>query len=211
MNIHRLYRPFLKHFRTKRMRQFQAIFQPNGKTRILDVGGGEFNWLLLSGQPQLTFLNIAIPKERTLNASWLIADGRHLPFKDGAFDIAYSNSVIEHLSNFENQRCLAAEIQRVAHQYYVQTPNKWFPIEPHLLTPFIHWLPHRWRQRLIRNFTLWGLITRPTKEKCRELVDEIRLLDESQLQHLFPDAHIQREYAFGLTKSLIAIKVAGSQ
>lgn len=216
MNIHRLYRPFLKYFRTKRMRQFQAIFQPNDQTRILDVGGNEFNWLLLPGLsqtslPQVTLLNIALPKDRTIQATWLIADGRHLPFKAAAFDIAYSNSVIEHLGSFENQHLLAQEIQRVASQYYVQTPNKWFPFEPHLLTPFIHWLPPRWRQRLIRNFTVWGWLTRPTPQRCRQLIDEICLLDKSQLQRLFPGAAIQHEYAFGLTKSLIAMKHAPKQ
>jgi hypothetical protein len=64
-----------------------------------------------------------------------------LPFDDNAFDVAYSNSVIEHVRTWENQVRFAAEIRRVAPRYYVQTPNAAFPIEPHVMGLGIQWLP----------------------------------------------------------------------
>jgi hypothetical protein len=98
----------------------------------------------------------------------------------------------------------AAECKRVGAQYYVQTPNKWFPIEPHLLTPIIHWLPRELQRRLLRNFTVWGLMTRPSEQRCKSLMQEICLLDEQSLRRLFPEADIWHERVLGLTKSLMA-------
>ena len=204
MNIHDLYRPFLKYFRKKRMQQFWKQFQLNSATRILDVGGDPFNWSLLSKrQPQLTFTNLyAVQSEHNR----VIGDGKHLPFKDGAFDIVYSNSVIEHLGDIESQRSFADECQRVGRRYYVQTPNRWFPVEPHLIMPFIHYFPKSVRRYLLRNFTIWGLVTRPTSQQCEQFLHEVRLLDKQELRKLFPDAEIWHERFLGLTKSLIAVK-----
>ncbi len=36
----------------------------------------------------------------------------------------------------------------------------------YLITPFVHWLPRRRQRRLLRNFTIWGLITRPMTQQC---------------------------------------------
>lgn len=206
MNIHWLFRPFQKYFRTKRMRQFYQSFDITTESRILDVGGSEFNWMLLRFSPNVTLLNIAVPRERESNFTWIVAEGGYLPFRTGAFDIVYSNSVIEHLGNFENQQLFAAECQRVGLNYYVQTPNKWFFMEPHLITPFIHWMPRRIQRLLLRNFTVWGLITRPTDQYCDALMHEIRLLGKGELHKLFPDADIWHERFLGLSKSLIAVK-----
>jgi hypothetical protein len=131
MNIHRLYRPFLRHFRTKRMQRFCRFFGLTKATRILDVGGDFLNWSTVSTTPSLTIVNLYSPRDRRRENRilWVIADGRHLPFKDGAFDITYSNSVVEHLGDFASQRAFARETARVGVRYYVQTPNKWFPIE----------------------------------------------------------------------------------
>lgn len=95
---------------------------------------------------------------------------------------------------------------RVGRALWIQTPNRWFPIEPHFLTPFIHWLPKRLRKRLVRNFTVWGLVTRPTIETAHEIVDEIRLLSAKELRELFPGCEIVRERFLGLTKSLIVVR-----
>lgn len=186
------------------MRQFRHLLGLTAETRILDVGGSELNWLLLGFSPHMTLLNLAVPRES--NFTWVVADGMHLPFRTRAFDIVYSNSVIEHLGSFESQQLFAAECQRVGHGYYVQTPNKWFFIEPHLITPFIHWLGRRIQKKLLRNFTVWGLITRPTEQYCDDFVEEIHLLNEREMRRLFPKADIWHERFLGFSKSLIAVK-----
>jgi SAM-dependent methyltransferase len=138
---------------------------------------------------------------------WMVADGRRLPFRDGAFDVVFSNAVIEHVGRFDKQRLFAEECRRVGKSYFVTTPNRGFPIEPHLLTPFVHWLPRRMLTRkLLRFGTLWGLMRNPPVEELDDYTQNIWLLDERQMRHLFPDAEIRRERLMGMTKTLIAAK-----
>jgi hypothetical protein len=188
------------------MRQFYEQFRITSSIKILDVGGSEFNWLLLRDVPNLTILNLQMPKDRERNVAWIIADARCLPFKAKAFDVVYSNSVIEHLGKFDDQKIFASECRRAGIQYCIQTPNKRFPIEPHLITPFIHYLPKSIQRLLLRNFTLWGLITRPSQYACDTFLDEVCLLNERELQRLFPDAKIWHERVLGFSKSITAVK-----
>ena len=217
----RLQRPFIKLtlsniyififklFRPNRMHNLARLFNLSAEHRVLDVGGTEFNWTLIPIQPELFLLNISGPNnEHGKVHKWIIADGRHLPFEANSFDIVFSNSVIEHLSNFENQALFAREVRRVGRQYFVQTPNKYFPIEPHYLTPFIHWLPPWFRTRLVRNFTIHGLFVRPNRQECEQMVEEIRLLNIEDMKILFPNANIHQERFLGVTKSIIATSIS---
>jgi hypothetical protein len=95
----------------------------------------------------------------------------------------FSNSVIEHVPNHES---FAKELQRVGRKYYVQTPNKAFPFEPHVLTPLVNYLPKRWQKKVFRNFTLWGLLSRPNQQFVNNMVDEISLLNPAEMRKLFP-------------------------
>lgn len=210
MDIHDIFRPLLTYFRSKRMRMFYWHYPIRRNTRVLDVGGDLFNWRLLPGAeiPKLTMANIRVPSHPEIigdEAEWVVADGRQLPFGERAFEIVYSNSVIEHLGAHSDQAMFAQECKRVGRTFFVQTPNRYFPVEPHYLTPFMHWLPRKLRRLLARNFTIWGLVTRPSEAECRRMVDEIRLLGPAELLALFPDSIIFREKVLGWTKSLIAV------
>ena len=62
----------------------------------------------------------------------------------------------------ERQRAFAAEIKRVGTQYFVQTPNRWFPVESHTWLPFLGWLPRRMLPPVLRViFRFWGKTTQP--------------------------------------------------
>jgi methyltransferase family protein len=163
--------------------------------RVLDVGGLPFNWSLLPRRPRLVMLNVVLPSAAASGppVGWVIGDGRSLPFKDGAFDLVYSNAVIEHVGDFDSQRRFAAECRRVGLGYYVQTPNRRFPIEVHLMRPLIHWLPRRLQERVLGRRKSWFL-------------REIRLLDRGEMRSLFEDAEIWHERVLGLSKSLIAVR-----
>ena len=206
MDFHELIRPVLRHFRTKRMRLFRDRFRLTPQSRVLDVGGFLYNWSLLPERPRLTIVNLVALGVEGPGVAWVVADGRRLPFKDRAFDIVYSNSVIEHVGDFDDKRLFAMECGRVGVSYYVQTPNRRFPVEPHLVTPLIHWLPIECQRRLLRNFTVRGLISRPTVEECEELL-RIRLLGQEEMRVLFPDGEIWHERVMGMTKSLIAVRI----
>ncbi len=201
--IDRLYGSVNRRFRANRMRAFEARANLNADTRVLDVGGTSRLWLHLSRHPNITILNLP-PNSAPPGATVVAGDGTKLPFRDQSFDIVFCNSVIEHVGSADKQTAFAKEIMRVGRSFYVQTPNRWFPLEPHLLTPLIHFLPSTWRRRLLRNWTVWGIFARPTQQAVDEFVDATRLLDASEMRRLFPTAQLERERVLGLTKSLIA-------
>lgn len=196
-------------FRRQRMARFCQCMGVDAHTRILDVGGSPDTWAGLPVQPRVTLLNIPMSIEQTGDCLWVAGDGRALPFADASFDIVFSNSVIEHVGNRDQQRAFARETMRVGKHFFVQTPNRGFPVEQHLLMPFLHWLPQRWQRSLIYRFTIWERIAKPRPDQrefyLRHYLEDIFLLNAASLQELFPGARIQRERALGCTKSLIAI------
>ncbi len=209
----RLLTRFLRWFRARRMRGFQRRFRITATTRILDVGGTPFNWDLLHERPRVTILNLprALEPADEQAITFVAGDGCRLPFRDRSFDLVFSNSVIEHLGAAEQQAAFASEVARVGAGYYVQTPNRRFPVEQHLFTPLLHWLPRRWQRRIARRFTVWALVVQPSPDRwayyIEHYLNEVRLLDARSLQALFPGAELRRERLLGLAKSLIAVRI----
>jgi hypothetical protein len=93
----------------------------------------------------------------------------------------------------------------VARKLWIQTPARAFPIEAHLLAPYIQYLPKSLQHRLAR-WTPRGLLQ---PDVVHEIVDEVRLLTYREVKELFPDCLILKEKLLGLTKSYIAIRDAG--
>ena len=192
-----------KFLRRKRMRKFSLLFNEKLNSLILDVGGFLENWKLMQVVPRLILLNLHPPSPGyELNESlWVIGDGRQLPFKDNEFDIIYSNSVIEHVGDLLSQQKFAKEIDRVGVSYFIQTPYKYFFIEPHFMLPLIQFIPKTYQRMLARILNKYGLVY------SEESLDSIRLLSYSDMKKLFPDAVILREKILFMTKSLIAVKI----
>jgi hypothetical protein len=210
MNIHSVYKVFFTYFRRKRMHRFEKILQIADHLKVLDVGGTQFNWQFIKSHCSVTIVNLEKPGEWDAsknNFTFEAGDGTKLPYHTKSFDVVYSNSVIEHLGTLDHQRAFANECTRVGKCIWVQTPSKYFPIEPHLITPCIHWLPVRWQAKLMRNFTVWGLITRPTKEYIDNFLKERRLLSYGEMKTLFHSCRIMKERFFFITKSYIAIRL----
>jgi SAM-dependent methyltransferase len=192
------------------MRRFVRDFGITAHTRVLDIGGTPYNWALAPVRPRLTLLNLPRAREAVSEGmDWVAADGCALPFGDRSFDVVFSNSVIEHLATIERQRLFAAEVARVGKRYCVQTPNRWFPVETHLLTPWVHYLPKRWQAPLVRRWTVWAMLTGIQGERKHFYIEHylagVRLLDRREMQALFPRATVIPERFLGLTKSLIAV------
>lgn len=167
---------------------------------VIDLGGTRDYWEHAHSDKSITLLNVTEPKSPFCgNFQMLQGDGCHTNFPDQAFDLAFSNSAIEHVGGAERQRQFAGELLRLAPHVYCQTPNKWFPIEPHYLGLFLHWLPERWRGGALHRWTtLNGLRKRP--------YEPVRLLSRNQFAALFPGCTIETERFFGLAKSFIAWK-----
>ena len=97
------------------------------------------------------------------------------------------------------------ELKRVARGMFIQTPDYWCVVEPHFLAPFVHWLPRRWRARVLP-LTPWGMIARPDKQYVERMADEIRLLDVGEMKRIFSGCAIRRGRLLGLPKDLVAIR-----
>jgi hypothetical protein len=195
-------------FRTGRMKRFVERFTITGQTTVLDMGGGAFNWTLLPVRPKVTILDVYDHGNKADWATYVVGDGCHTGFPDAAFDLVFSNSVIEHVGGIERQRQFAAECMRCGRGFFVQTPNKWFPVDTHTLMPFAHWLPQRAFRKLIRFSPRFVFF----KTDPGDLADfsNMRLLGPRDLKELFPGAEIIKERFCGITKSLIAVSAVPS-
>jgi hypothetical protein len=142
----------------------------------------------------------------------VVGDGRQTGFPDGAFDLAYSNSTIEHVGPGADQRALANEMCRVGKAIYCQTPNKWFPLEVHYLTFFLHWRPQLLRNYFIARFlTGWGWLVRPDRTEVARYANSVNLVSLSDMRELFPNCRIEKEKFLWMNKSLIAVRDALKQ
>lgn len=206
-------------FRAARFRQVQTMIEQlvarHGEIRVLDAGGRAEYWNLLSPalaeKVDLTILNYSA---ELVDYSKTMAHVRYenvtgnacdMPeYGDGAFHLVHSNSVIEHVGSYANMMAFAREVRRVGQAYYVQTPNYWFPIEPHYAFPLLHWLPDPIRVRLEMSFDI-GLGSRQDFAGAMQALDEIRMISQTMMRGLFPDAqHSAERFALVFKKSLIA-------
>ena len=128
---------------------------------------------------------------------------------DNQYDVAFSNSVMEHVGNLDQQNRFAQEIQRVAPSFVLQTPNRYFPMEPHFYVPLFPFIPLGVRAWLHRRFQLGWFAPEPDELKARIDCDQIRLLTRKELTLLFPRAGIHAEWLGGMVKSFILIGEAG--
>lgn len=177
---------------------------------ILDVGGTHAFWEAggWASHPdyRITLLNLVSEEPQHENIVSVQGTATDLgAYGDDSFDLAFSNSVIEHVFTLENQERMASEVRRVGRRYWVQTPNYWFPVEPHFHFVGWHWLPESVRVAILRRRRCgWRDRTRDPAA-ARAHVREVRLMTRGELQRMFPEARIEAERAYGLVKSWIAI------
>ena len=155
-----------------------------------------------------------IARERYGFRTAVLPEVEPLPFADGAFDLVFCSSVIEHATldkralrevagsalfrgqAFAHQRRFADELRRVGGRYS-SSAHRYFPIESHTWLPALILLLPRRRLIQLIDFTnaWWPKKTRP----------DWNLLTRRQMRELFPDADLLMERWLGLPKSLIAI------
>jgi hypothetical protein len=195
--------------RFKRFLYFKELLQGlNKPLSILDIGGTQEYWLnmgLADTDIQITLLNLSIQQTTSPNFYSVVGDATDLNnYADKSFDIVYSNSVIEHLFTKENQKKMADEVMRVGKCHFIQTPNYYFPLEPHFLFPCFQFLSKPIRTSLIHRFHLGHIPRKRSKNDARLIVDEIRLLTINEMKELFPQSFIWKEKFGGLVKSIVA-------
>jgi hypothetical protein len=81
----------------------------------------------------------------------IIGDARNTTLEKGSFDIVHSNATIEHVGSFENQVLFVREMLRISKEsIFIQTPNRFYPIDFHTILPFIHWLPKKYHRKILK-------------------------------------------------------------
>jgi hypothetical protein len=188
-------------------------YQVGSVLKIVDVGGVPRAWedsalvraeCLGTISVKVTILNIKPYASKFPNLKCLVGDATDMrEFRDKEFDIAFSNSVIEHVGNYDAQLKMSREIKRIANIYFLQTPNFYFPIEPHYLLPIIHFLPLEIKVWYMCNFDIRKRKKANTREEALARINSINLLTEKQLVALFPDSTLIKEKFLLLDKSFI--------
>lgn len=208
----RLTSRFTARSKARRFEQFMTTMAPRPTDLVLDVGVIDTTWrssnfleasypwieriTAVGLEPMPTFQRV-YPAVR-----FVVADGRSLPFPDNSFDIGFSNAVVEHVGSREEQRRFVTELVRCCRLVFIATPNAAFPIDPHTLLPFVHWLPRRIRHSILRM----------TGNRQWAIESALNPLRAGELKSLFPpgsSVRIERQRALGMTTVLVA--VAGSR
>lgn len=185
--------------------------------RILDVGGTEQYWGQMGfadeAGVEVVILNID-PVELTQKSgetgrtrfSYQQGDGRAMPqFSNGEFEVVFSNSVIEHVGTRDDRTRFMNEVARVGVRFFVQTPNFYFPIEPHFHVVGFQFMPVALRRWLLQHFDLGWTPRTKDAQAAEDIVRGVELLSAQELLDLCPsETRLYRERFFGLTKSITA-------
>lgn len=178
--------------------------------RVLDLGGLATAWLMAPEQPkELVVLNrVPYPVPDSLKATVVQGDACDPPPEVAGqrFDLVYCNSLIEHVGGHARRQQLADVIRRLGDHHFVETPNRYFPIEPHWRFPLLQFLPVPARVEIVQRWHAGGNTSwRRGRGHALDTVQDVELIGETSLRGYFPDSDIVHEHFLGLTKSLIAV------
>lgn len=193
--------------RSRRWRELAAAFPQIEEMRVLDLGGDARAWRAATVRPaHVTLLNVfpQDPEEPWMTA--VAADACAPPDTLPEVDLVYSNSVIEHLGGHWRRQRFAEVVRAAAARCWVQTPYRYFPIEPHFLLPALQHMPRRVQVEAVRRWPLGGGRAVHGRDEALAAVMDVELLTVAELRGYFPDAEIRRERYAGLVKSLIAVR-----
>jgi hypothetical protein len=185
---------------------------------ILDAGGSSIYWIERGiaddERFEISVLNIDdeefSKREPHPRITEIVGDATKLSesFAPASFDIVFSNSVIEHVGGLREQRSMADGVRAVGNAYYVQTPNRRFPLEPHFIDPiYLSPLCHPIMPQAVRVWAAGRTASGgDTEEETRAILASIRLMNKQELAASFPDASVEPERFFGLAKSWLVYR-----
>ena len=209
-------RSYAFRMRQRRFRHLQGlidtIFHEKGECSIIDLGGTQQYWRIsgdLLERPGLSITLVNIQREPVSHPAFKSIAGNVTELaelRDSSFDLVHSNSVIEHVGEAAAMEKMARNVRRLAPRYFLQTPDYWFPIEPHFRFPAFQWLPEYVRCQLLMRATLGWRGRQDSYEAALAQIRSVRLLTRRELAKLFPDARIVHERILGISKSLMAIR-----
>lgn len=198
--------------RAVRFRELMRRFPALNNMRVLDLGGTPDFWRSAPVRPAyVTTLNLDDkynPREPWLEH--VVADACHLASLDscaGDYSLVVSNSLIEHVGGFLRRKEFARVVMGAAPAHWIQTPDRYFPIEPHYLAPGFQFLPVKMRAAAIRHWPLAHERVYTSADALAQALT-IDLIGTTELRHLFPESVIWHERIAGISKSIVAIKTS---
>ena len=199
--------------RRARWHQFLTFFPDIENCRVLDLGGTLGSWSLCPRDPrELTIVNLecddqTLSLESGTPVQLIRGDVFNLEecLPPQTFDVVYSNSLLEHLGGHVRRASFAQTARSLAPRYWVQTPYRYFPIEPHYVFPCVQFFPLPLRAEIARHWPL-GHMHEKDRRASLEAAQAIELVGRAELSLYFPDARIVTEWFAGLPKSLIAFR-----
>jgi hypothetical protein len=200
--------PYAARKRRQRSQWFVDVMNIQRNMNIIDLGGSPTIWEHISVPLNITLVNIQYEDNDRLHAErirqhkfqFIQGDACRVKFQSNSFDLAFSNSVIEHVGDEHKRAAFAGEIRRLAARYWVQTPSKYFPIEAHTGMPFWWYYPEGLRSTLKQKWS-------ETIPEWTKMIEGTTVLEWQELQRLLPESRILTERTFGIAKSYIAYKV----
>jgi hypothetical protein len=207
--------------RARRFRQLVGRFPNLEDMGVVDLGGEAQTWIEAQVRPrEVVLLNIpwmARSQQERLDEQglgWIRAVGGDAcdppaELTEQRCDLVFSNSVIEHVGGHQRRAAFADAVHRLAPHHWVQTPNRYFPIEPHWLFPGFQFLPARGRAEVQRRWPVGHFAALRGKQDDRDRmrdVLEVELVSKSELRWYFPDSEILAERVGPMTKSWIVVR-----
>lgn len=192
--------------RKKRWEVFHQCFPDIGKMHVVDLGGTVKHWETSPVRPKSVVVVNLLPESSDI--SWIKAvqgDACDPPssVRSAEFDLVYSNSLIEHVGGHTRRCDFASVVRALASHHWVQTPYRYFPIEPHWLFPGLQFAPQQVRAWAIQRWPLSP--ARPDAEQALRDVLEVELLSQTEMKYYFPESRLIKERVVGLTKSITAV------
>lgn len=197
--------------RARRWTEFRRRFRDIEEMRVIDLGGTPRSWQMAPVRPLEVICVNTDPGEAVSvddpPVRSVVGDACDLPagLRVERFDLVYSNSVLEHVGGHWRRAAFAEAVRALSERHWVQTPYRYFPLEPHFLFPALQHLPVHIRAGVVRRwpFGHYGAVNR--RDDAVASVLAVELLSVADMEHYFPDSELERERVAGLTKSLIAV------
>jgi hypothetical protein len=197
---------FVYRCRQRRHEEFNRRFPDLEKMRVLDLGGTAASWRAASVHPlSITLVNLEPEKDH--GESWM--DIVHADACSGGFgeyDLVFSNSLLEHLGGHARRQQFADVVRESAPNWWIQTPYRYFPIEPHWVFPGFQFLPFRVRREITQRWKIGHMGARADTAEAARIVASVELISVTEMRAYFPDGEIWFERFAGLPKSLVAVK-----
>jgi hypothetical protein len=198
-------------YRARRWDWLMRAFPDIERMSVIDLGGTAEAWQRAPVRPARVHI-VNLEKPPPDPPGWLRADHAdacELPAEilDGGYDLVVSNSVLEHVGGHARRRMFADAVHRLADRHWVQTPYRYFPVEPHWVCPGMQFLPAAAKVAVARH---WPLVHTPPADRAEALraVLDVELVGRTEMRAYFPNSRIVAEKVAGLTKSLIAVKTS---